>query len=567
MLPRVQRRLEAFLRYGPLTIAAVYLVIGLLWIYFSDTFFYNISQGNSVFLTFSTFKGFGFILLTSLLLFTIMQVYANRMEEERTRYRTLADNSPDLIYHLSLPDGRFRYVSPAAKEVTGYSPGELITNPALIRDIVHPAWREEYRVRLRRLEAGEDLPPWEFQIIPPLGETRWVREHNTVLRDDKGRPVALEGEISDITERKLAVEILKNSERQLTDIIDFLPDATFAIDRTGKVIAWNRAMEQMTGVSASVMVGKGDHEYAIPIYGKRRPILIDMIFEDPSRLEDWYTNIRKEGDIIIGEAFVPSIFQGKGADLWGIAAPLYDPKGKITGAIESLRDFGDRRRAEEALNQTTKKLNLLNSIALDDLQNGVFSLAGYLSLARRLEMPEKIRTCLDKQERIVGGMSDSLKFTRHYQSLGLKPPRWQSVVHTFLFAISHLDISHLNRDIRVGELEIYADLLLENVFFTFAENVLLHAPAATSISLWSQEVPCGLILIFEDNGPGVPDDMKEKIFDRCYEKKKGLGLFLAREILSITDITLRETGDYGKGARFEMFIPRRAYRIPEKKES
>ncbi|MEN6610149.1 MAG: PAS domain-containing sensor histidine kinase, partial [Methanoregulaceae archaeon] len=566
MVSRVRSRFESFLQYGPLTITVFYLVFGLIWIYFSDTFVFRITDGNNRFLELSTFKGFAFVLITALLLFAMIRFYIGKAEEEHERYRALAENFPDIIYHLSLPDGKYEYVNSASLDVIGYTPEEVMNTPLLLEEIVHPAWKEDFREKWKKLLAGEVLPSYEYQVIHKSGETRWVSQRTTLLRNDDGRLVAVEGEIADITERKLAEEMLKSSERQLTDILNFLPDATFAIDRLGKVIAWNHAIEQMTGIRAADILGKGDYEYAVPFYGDRRPVLIDLVSEELWKIGDRYTNVKREGDILVAEAFVPGTYQGKGADLWGIATPLYDTSGNVTGAIESIRDVRDRRMAEDALSQATKKLSLLNSIALTDIQNAVFSLSGYLELEKNLQMDEKLRRCLEKQTRIVRGISDSLLFTRNYQSLGLKPPAWQSVPHTFLFAISHLDLSNLARNLDAGELEIYADPLLENVFFTLAENVILHAGTATKISLWWREVPCGLILVFEDNGPGIPDDRKEKIFNRQYEEKRGMGLFLSREILSITGITIRETGDFGKGARFEILVPGRGYRSGRKNE-
>jgi signal transduction histidine kinase len=178
-----------------------------------------------------------------------------------------------------------------------------------------------------------------------------------------------------------------------------------------------------------------------------------------------------------------------------------------------------------------------------------------------IPMDENLQQYITKQIRIVQNITESLKFANNYQSLGLKPPSWQSVPQVFLFGISHLDISKFSRRLDVEGLEIYADLLLENVFFTLAENVVLHGENATEISLLYRETPAGLTIVFEDNGVGIPASMKEKIFDRMYEEKRGLGLFLTREILSITGITIRETGEPGKGARFEITVPKGAYRF------
>ncbi len=151
----------------------------------------------------------------------------------------------------------------------------------------------------------------------------------------------------DISERKRMESALKESERRLADTIDFLPDATFAIDLSGKVIAWNRAIEDMTGVKAGDIMGNGDHEYAMTFYGIRRPMLIDLVSVFDEEAEKKYDFIRREGNVILAEANVP--LRGEHRSLWGKAGPLCDGNGKIVGAIESIRDITDRRQAKESL--------------------------------------------------------------------------------------------------------------------------------------------------------------------------------------------------------------------------
>jgi len=134
-------------------------------------------------------------------------------------------------------------------------------------------------------------------------------------------------------------------------------------------------------------------------------------------------------------------------------------------------------------------------------------------------------------------------------------------MYTILLAASHTDTTGLSRHLDVAGLEIYADPLLEKVFFFLIENVIRYGGGATEISLSSCESPEGLILSFEDNGSGIPDEEKAALFETVIGKERGFLLFLAREILSITDISLRETGGYGKGTRFEIVVPRGGYRF------
>ncbi|MDQ1262118.1 MAG: Hybrid sensory histidine kinase BarA, partial [Euryarchaeota archaeon] len=160
----------------------------------------------------------------------------------------------------------------------------------------------------------------------------------------------------DVTNYRRAEEALRESEQRLADIIDFLPDATFAVDREGKVIAWNRAIEEMTGVLKAEMIGKGNYDYSVPFYGKHRPILIDLIFMDRKEIEEKYYFVLRKGDQLIAETFIPLLNGKEGVFLWGIASPLYDRNGCIVGAIESIRDITRYKQFEEDLKNTNLQL-------------------------------------------------------------------------------------------------------------------------------------------------------------------------------------------------------------------
>jgi PAS domain S-box-containing protein len=196
------------------------------------------------------------------------------------------------------------------------------------------------------------------------GEPVQLRTRNGEIRDTlwsaelvkyRGREVVL-SLLYDITERKQAEEKLMEAYRRLDEIIEFLPDATFVINADSKVIAWNRAIEQMTGVSKVEMIGKGEYEYALPFYGERRPIFIDLALRPDTQLENGRYNIaRRSADTIYGAAYVPETYGGKGAYLSGGASTLRDAAGNIVGAIESIRDITQLVQTEEALRESEEK--------------------------------------------------------------------------------------------------------------------------------------------------------------------------------------------------------------------
>jgi len=229
------------------------------------------------------------------------------------------------------------------------------------------------------------------------------------------------------------------------------------------------------------------------------------------------------------------------------------------------RDISDRIMADKALMQANKKLNLLTVVTFNDIQNALFAIKGYISLQKDLSRDDRMNEYLEKEDEILGRFSHSLDFAKNYQDLGIKPPRWHNVSQTFIFAISHQDFSTISRNIRLDDLEIYADPLLERVFFILADNIVVHGKNATRLIIRYQETRDNLLLFFEDNGVGIPDTMKEKIFQRGSGSEGGMSLFFAREVLEITGISIRETGIFGTGARFEISVPNGSYRFTGKR--
>jgi PAS domain S-box-containing protein len=151
-------------------------------------------------------------------------------------------------------------------------------------------------------------------------------------------------------------EVLNLTHRQLMDIIDFLPDATFVIDKNRKVIAWNRAIEEMTGIKKQDIIGKGDYVYGVPFYGEPRPILVDLIYCDSPDIRSQYRYVETKGDTLYAESATPFLLAGQRTHVWATASPLRDNEGELIGAIESIRDITERKEAEDALKDSERRL-------------------------------------------------------------------------------------------------------------------------------------------------------------------------------------------------------------------
>ncbi|MCG6537370.1 MAG: PAS domain S-box protein, partial [Syntrophales bacterium LBB04] len=219
-------------------------------------------------------------------------------------------------------------LSPSLERLAKFKRNELI-GESIYKLYASPEEREDFLKVMMKTGRVND---YEITMKDKDGEFVTCSLCSRLVFNEKGVPHKIVGSMRDITKRKQAERALWESERRLSDIIDFLPDATFVIDREGKVIAWNRAIEEITGFRAEDMVGKGDYEYALPFYGIRRPILIDLVFELSEDIEKKYSFVKKRGNVLLAETAVN--MKEVACVLWGITGPLCDSRGNIVGAIE-----------------------------------------------------------------------------------------------------------------------------------------------------------------------------------------------------------------------------------------
>jgi diguanylate cyclase (GGDEF)-like protein/PAS domain S-box-containing protein len=267
------------------------------------------------------------------------------LRESEEKYKGLAEKSIAGVYVVQ--EGKFRFINSNAASYAGYTREELLEQEASI--LVHPEDSERVRQNARAMLLGEMSSPYEFRIITKQGETRWIMETVTSIFHE-GRPAIL-GNSMNITERRCMEEALRENQSRLAGIVTFLPDATLAIDKEMRIIIWNKAIEEMTGVPAAEMIGKGDYAYTIPFYGEARPQLMDLVFLDRMEIASRYPNITREGDSLTAEAFCKALYNNKGAWVFAKASPLHDQFGKIIGAIESIRDITVQKQAEEKILQ------------------------------------------------------------------------------------------------------------------------------------------------------------------------------------------------------------------------
>jgi len=229
--------------------------------------------------------------------------------------------------------------------------------------------------------------------------------------------------------------------------------------------------------------------------------------------------------------------------------------------MEKEYNISELVRLSEALRLANRKLNLLSDITRHDTLNQLTGLAAYIELARLRTEDARMLETLKKMCRATDTIRQHISFTREYQDIGVQTPLWQDLKSTIGRAINAAGPVPAGISGTVEEIEIYADPLLEKVFFNLIENAVSHGKTMSRISFSAHEAGDQLVIVCEDDGAGVPAEEKENIFRRRYYKNTGFGLFLSREILAITGIGIRETGVLGTGARFEILVPEQKYRI------
>ena len=219
------------------------------------------------------------------------------------------------------------------------------------------------------------------------------------------------------------------------------------------------------------------------------------------------------------------------------------------------------QESHNALETGNKKLRMLSSVTRHDILNQLTALRAYLDLSKDIEKDPQILGYIQKEDESAKAIENQITFTKYYQDIGMQAPAWNDVEEYIKSSAVELQIVDITIDITFSGIEVYADPLINKVFYNLMENSLRHGGHITKISFLFQETDRGGMIIYQDDGAGISVEDKKYIFRRGFGKHTGLGLFLTREILSITGITIQETGEPGKGARFEILIPREKYRV------
>lgn len=300
-----------------------------------------------------------------------------RLREQWERMEQLIDTMPVM---MNAVDGQGKIVvwNRECARVTGYSSDEIVGNPEAFR-LFFPDSERRRKFLAKWSARNGDFRDWEWPIKCKDGSQRVISWSN--ISASFPRPGLRAWAFgADVTERKIAEEKIAYAHRQLLDFIEFLPDATFAVNNEQKVVAWNHAMENLTGVSKTEIIGKGPEEYSVPFYGKAHVMLIGLMGASLEDIRLHYGDVKRADGVLYAERFFPFLNKGKGVFVQIKVAACIDKDGAFAGGIETLRDITEQKTYEAMLEKDKKGFERL----LKDRTRQLLNAQKELSDARHL---------------------------------------------------------------------------------------------------------------------------------------------------------------------------------------
>jgi PAS domain S-box-containing protein len=467
-----------------------------------------------------------------------------KLSEEK--FSTAFRSNASLMALLTKADGKFIEVNQAFLKTLGFSLDEVIGKTALDLDIfVHPGTLDD---AISQLEKQGRVRNLEVQVRIKNGTIRTglFSLDNIMI----GLEHCLLTVFNDITGLKQSEMALRESEERFRLLLQNIPSVSvqgYSMDGTTQY--WYEASGKLYGYTADEAIGKN---------------LVDLIIP-PEMREDVRQACRVMAQT--GQPIPASELSLMRKD--GSRVAVYSSHAlvkKSGGGMELFCidiDLTDRKLAEDTLQRVNQKLNVLSQLTRKDLTSQTFVLSSYLELTKKqLTGQDQIIETLQKGVQEIQSINKTIEYTKDYQDMGATPPKWQNVKMALLLGLSHISIGKIQHRLETEQLEIFADPLLEKVCQRLFENSVKHGDHVTLIRVWHTATPDGATIFFEDDGIGIPQEKKEQIFLRNegFTASRG-SLIFVREILSITGITIKETGEPGKGARFEMTVPKGAWRI------
>ncbi len=339
---------------------------------------------------------------------------------------------------------------------------------------------------------------------------------------------------------------MEEENRLLASIVDSTQDAIIGIGEDLSIISWNNGAERMLGYNREDMLGK-NVTMLHPMDSKDNYLtFLETILQGETVNQYETQQVCKNGTIIDASFTISHIF---------------DKEKKCLGISVIIRDITEQKSIETALKNAKEKLNILSSITRHDILNQLQALDIFTDLlTKNRHLEEKELEYLRYIDVCSRNIREHINFSKDYQDLGDNAPIWQHIETIVKMAAVDNIPESVQLSIQTSDYEVFADSMLMMVFFNLIDNSKRHGKHVTKITISLFPDKNGGVLVYEDDGVGVAESMKSDIFDKGVGENSGLGLFLVREILAITNLCIKETGKEGHGVRFEIIIPDRGLR-------
>jgi len=468
------------------------------------------------------------------------------VQEHDERFRELVDLLPQMIFELD-PDLHVTYANRCALNTIGLSDQDLKEGIDLF-SFIDPSQHARIKENLQKFRENMVFESQEYTALKMDGSRFPVVIHSApIYQDDTLSGFC--GVIDDISEQKMREDALRESEVKYRALFENANDAItvhgFGPDGIpSRFIEVNENVCRLTEYTREELLRMTPMELDDPVSWKEARGCMKTLMEQGHHVFE-RTHIRKDGTKIRVE----------------ISAHIFLLKNRKV-CLSIVRDITERKRAEEALRKANKRLNLLSSLTRHDINNQLLVINGFAELLQSEIDDPSLEGFFSNITTASSRIADMIRFTREYENIGAGAPVW----HGLADMLGTLAEEILPKGVRLtcnlpAGTEVFADPMLKKAFFNLLDNAVRHGERVTEIRVSSRPSENDLVVVLEDDGVGIPADEKDRIFEQGFGKNTGLGLFLVREILSLTGISIKECGEEGVGARFEITVPSGVYRV------
>jgi PAS domain S-box-containing protein len=493
---------------------------------------------------------------------------------------SMLDDEMEYLIRYS-PDGIIRFVNETYCRAAGKSKEDLMGRP--FKPLVSSEDSERIRTHLSRLTGQFPVGTIEYRAVMANGEVRYQRWKDRALFGNRGELTGYQSCGIDITDQMLTQQKLQKTQESLNETIGSQTEELREINRqlyteiaAREKIEQQLLLTQFAMDNAADMVFWVNHNARVQYANKRASEVLGYTIEELNdipfadifplyTIAHWdsiWEQLKKEGAIT---SRTIQLRKENGEIPVEIAIRYLQYHGNEFACCFS-RDISENARMEQALQQANKRLNLLTSVTRHDIQNKITVLLGFLSRAKKETKDPAILNYLERQEKAAKDIRNEMLLTRDFKDLGTEPPSWQNLREMMSNSVARQSRPDIQFITDVPEIEIYTNVHLERVFDRLFENAIRQGKKVGKITVQTIVRDQNLVITIEDDGAGIKTENKEAIFDLQTGDVSHAGLFIAREILSVTGMTLQETGEYGKGACFEINVPETMYRNPVRAE-